>query len=73
MEKAILKVGDIVIAKHDTGRYRITKDGWKGKVTAVHSSDFFDALGVDGCQTDNGMPFEDLDLNYFYVYRFCEN
>lgn len=72
-EKAILKIGDIVMAKYDTGRYKITRDGWKGEVTTVHSSNFFDAIGINGCQTDNGMPFEDLDLDYFYIYRFCEN
>lgn len=75
MKNAILKKGDIVIAKYDVGRYSITKNGWKGKVTAISSSssNFFDAIGIDGYETNNGLPFGDLDLDYFDIYKFCEN
>ena len=73
MKNVILKKGDIVMAKYGLGRYSITKDGRKGKVTAIRSSNLFDAIGIDGYETNDGLPFGDLDLDYFDIYKFCEN
>lgn len=70
MQIEMLKVGDIVIANQKTP-YTITINGWKGRVTHIRKN-VFDALGVDGCETNSGDDFTDLIPDYFNILKFKE-